>query len=575
VDVTKTIAVAGGDFHTIELKSDGTVWSWGSNKYGQLGDGTMIDSPAPIQVSSLTNVTDIAAGGEHSISLKNDGTVWTWGYNRYGQLGNGTTIDSPVPIQVNGLTDVTDIATGEDHSIALKNDGTVWTWGYNRYGQLGVETTEECEFGLMNWYCSTTPIQVSGLTDVTAIAAGVFHSIALKSDGTVWTWGGNYWGQLGDGTTTGSTTPVQISELTDVTDIAAGGRHTVAVKSDGTVWTWGSNEHGQLGDGTTTYNTTTPVQVSGLTDVTDIAAGGRHTIAVKSDGTVWTWGSNEHGQLGVTTTEICEVYSTGRYLSTYSTFCSTTPVQVSDLTDITAITAGWFHSIAIRTYNTVWTWGGNKYGQLGAITTETCGYEDAFNCSPTPVQVSSKVAGTFSVGGTLNDLTGTLVLQNNGGDDLTITENGPFTFVTELEDLAIYKIEILTQPDGQVCEIVSINSGRINSTDITDLQIICFTKVVDIAAGHAHTVALKLDGTIWAWGDGLDGQLGDGAWSNSFVPVKAFNLVGIIDIAGGQYFYLALKNDGTIWGWGNNYSGQLGDETKTSYSNTTVQVVNP
>ncbi len=575
VEVGDVVAIAGGGSHTIELKADGTVWAWGSNELGQLGDGTTIDSPAPIQVSGLTDITAIAGGDSHSIALKIDGTVWAWGYNGAGQLGNGTTIDSATPVQVSGLTDVTAIAAGGSHTLALKADGTVWAWGYNSSGQLGVETTEECEFGSMDRTCSTTPVQVSGLTDVIAIAAGsTYYTLALKTDGTVWAWGYNNWGL---GTT--ENTPEQVVSLTDVTAIAAGRGHILALKTDGTVWAWGSNNAGQLGDGTMT-SSATPVQVSWLSDVTAIAAAGGnfamgHSIALKADGTVWAWGYNRYGQLGITT-ETCDIYVyLGRNSYGFSAFCSSTPVQVSGLTDVAAIAAGGSHTLALKTYGTVWTWGDNYYGQLGAITTGLCDYEDYFDCSNTPVPVRSKATGTFSVGGTVSGLTGTLVLQNNGGDDLIITENGPFTFATELEDLAIYDIEILTQPDGQTCEIMSSNSERINATDKTDIQIICpypLTEAVDIAAGGGHSIALKDDGTVWAWGWNGFGQLGNGTRTNSnTTPLEISELTDIVAVAAGSYHSIALKAGGTVWAWGSNKYGQLGDGTITD-STTPVQV---
>ncbi len=233
-DETEVVAVAGGAYHNIELKSDGTIWAWGDNEYGQLGDGTTIDSPAPIQVSGLTDVTAIAAGGSHTIALKTDGTVWAWGYNGAGQLGNGTTIDSATPVQVNSLTEVVAIAAGGLQTLALKTDGTVWEWGFGVISQSEVETIEECKFGSMGLTCSNTPVQVSDLTDVTAIAKGPFYSLALKTDGTVWAWGDNEFGQLGNGTTIYSPAPIQVSGLTDVTAIAAGGEHSLALKTDGT-----------------------------------------------------------------------------------------------------------------------------------------------------------------------------------------------------------------------------------------------------------------------------------------------------------------------------------------------------
>ncbi|MDL1978671.1 MAG: M64 family metallo-endopeptidase [Deltaproteobacteria bacterium] len=287
-----TPTVAGGyHYHTIAVKTDSTVWAWGANWDGQLGDGTTTDSSLPVQVSGLADVSAIAGGGSYTIALKTDGTVWAWGHNLHGQLGDGTTTDRSTPVQVSGLADVSAIAGGGSHTIALKTDGTVWAWGYNWHGQLGDGTTTD----------SSLPVQVSGLADVSAIAGGSYHTIVLKADGTVWAWGYNGSGQLGDGTTTDRSTPVQVSGLADVAAIAGGYSHTIALKTDGTIWAWGWNEYGQLGDGTTT-DRSSPVQVSGLSDVAAIAAGGHHTIVLKADGTVWAWGYNGSGQLGDGTT---------------------------------------------------------------------------------------------------------------------------------------------------------------------------------------------------------------------------------------------------------------------------------
>ncbi|MBI2916825.1 MAG: S8 family serine peptidase [Chloroflexi bacterium] len=318
--------------------ASGEAWAWGNNSEGQLGDGTTIQRNAPVQVSGLAGVTDVAGGGWHSLALSSAGTVWAWGWNDQGQLGDGTTTGRTTPVQVSGLTGVAAVAVGDYyHSLALKSDGTVWAWGWNYHGQLGDGTTTDRH----------TPVPVSGLTGVVAIAAGGYHSLALKSDGTVWAWGGNDNGQLGDDTQTNRTTPVQVSGLTDVTAIAAGGYYSLALKSDGTVWAWGRNVVGELGDGTTTGRTT-PVQVSGLTGATAIAAGGYHSLALKSDGAVWAWGYNNHGQLGDGTT-------TNRH----------TPVQVSGLTGVTTFAAGGLHSLALRSDGTVWAWGYNNNGQLG------------------------------------------------------------------------------------------------------------------------------------------------------------------------------------------------------------------
>ena len=375
--ITVVTAISAGYSHSVALKNDGTVLAWGYNGYGQLGyvttSTTYSNIPAPVGGTLLTGVIKISAGGYRTVALKNDGTVWDWGYNLHGELGDGIVTklgdgtliytNRNTPVQVEGLTGITAISAGDLHTVALKDDGTVLAWGYNAYGQLGDGTSTY----------RNTPVQVSGLTGIiTQIAAGGSHTVALKNDGTVttvWAWGLNSSGQLGDGTMADSDTPVQVSGLTGIiTQIAAGGSHTVALKNGGTVWAWGLNSSGQLGDGTgTKTDSDTPVKVSGLTGIiTAIAAGVSHTVALKSNGTVWAWGSNGYGQLG-----------NGTMVAD-----SDTPVPVggsSPLSGIIAISAGESHTVALKSDGTLWAWGkNNDYGQLG---------DGTMADSDTPVQV--------------------------------------------------------------------------------------------------------------------------------------------------------------------------------------------
>ena len=323
---------------TFALKSDGTVWAWGAHYYapyqgypGMTADEIKRALITPVQITGLGNVTAIAAGSNadpHILALKDDGTVWAWGNNTYGQLGNGTTERygfSNTLVQVSGLNNVKAIAAGPYHSLALKNDGTVWAWGWTWLGDgIGEQLT---------------PVQVQGLSNVTAISAGWEYSLVLKNDGTVWAWGGNYNGQLGDGTSEDRNTPVQVQNLSNVKAIAAGTQLAIALKEDNTVWAWGLNNHGQLGDGTD-IDSNTPIQVNGISDVTAIAAKGAFCIALKKDGTVWAWGRNNAGQVGDGTT-------TDR----------NTPIQVQNLSDVT-IEAGMFHGAALKSGGSVWVWGG-------------------------------------------------------------------------------------------------------------------------------------------------------------------------------------------------------------------------
>ena len=289
--------IAAGAEHSLAIGADDTAWAWGSNANGELGNGTTTDSPSPIRVQALTAVKGIAAGAEgaHSLAVTTDGAAWAWGDNSTGQLGNGTTNGSTTPVRVSGLGGVSAVAAGAEHSLALRTDGTVWGWGYNFYGQVGAPSAV-CQNGSCSTQNRLTPVQVSGLSGVTAIAAGSQHSLALKSNGTVWAWGRNDEGQLGNGTTTSGSTPVQVSGLSGVVALAAGGYHSLALKSDGTAWAWGHNGQGQLGNGTT-VSSRTPVQVS-LTAVTAVAGGRNHSLAAQGNGALWAWGYNAYGQLG-------------------------------------------------------------------------------------------------------------------------------------------------------------------------------------------------------------------------------------------------------------------------------------
>ena len=290
--LTNTVAISAGSYHTLFLKSDGTVWAVGRNNNGQLGDGTTSNKNIPFQIQGLTNITAIAAGGNtsgFSLFLKNDGTVWSVGSNTYGQLGDGTFISKNTPIQVPGITGIIAIAAGDCHSMFLKNDGTVWAVGRNNFGQLGNGSTSQF---------NSTPFQIPNLTDIMAMDGGEGFSVFLKNNGTVWATGENSYGQIGDGTSgTMQTTPLQVAGLSGITAVQAGAHHALYLKNDGTVWAVGFNTSGALGDGTFQHKST-PVQVNGLTEVTAIACGAFHSLFVKSNNSVWATGENSSGQLG-------------------------------------------------------------------------------------------------------------------------------------------------------------------------------------------------------------------------------------------------------------------------------------
>jgi alpha-tubulin suppressor-like RCC1 family protein len=283
VEGVKTVrALAAGSNHSLALLGNGTVMAWGGDESGQLGDGGTLESDVPVAVSGLSGVTAIAAGNEYSLALLEDGTVMAWGDGEMGQLGDGRPKGSDVPVAVSGLTGVKAIAAGGEHALALLSDGTVMAWGADEYGQLGNSSVlAGGEEGEEQPRFSDAPVAVEGVSGVTAIAAGLHHSLALLAGGTVTAWGEDVNGELGDGAIAREQeTPVPVSGLTGVAAIAAGGEHSMALLSSGNVETWGEDKFGELGDGVAGEASDVPVQVMGLGEVKAIAAGANHDVAL-------------------------------------------------------------------------------------------------------------------------------------------------------------------------------------------------------------------------------------------------------------------------------------------------------
>jgi alpha-tubulin suppressor-like RCC1 family protein len=308
--------VSVNDGSGLALLTDGTVRSWGLNNFGQLGDGTLTDRSAPVTVAGLSGVAQVSAGHFHALAVKFDGTVWAWGSDVAGELGDGVpSTFSAVPQQVPGLTGFVQVAGGSFDSMALRNDGTVWAWGANDHYQLGNNGTQD----------RATPGTVPFLGGITQIANGGETGLAMSgTNGNVWGWGLNDKGQAGVGTTTDVHLPTFLQSTIGVTQIAAGGSHSLAVMgTDHVVLAWGDNSEGAFGDGTTT-SSTIPHR-TGLTGVTAVAAGCcGESIAIRTDGSVWTWGENGHGVLGTGST---------------APF-STTPQQVPAIAGATSISSG-------------------------------------------------------------------------------------------------------------------------------------------------------------------------------------------------------------------------------------------
>ena len=328
--------LATGSGHGAWLKPDGTLWAWGSNRFGQLGrEGG--DSPLPTQVPGLVGVTDVTCAANTTVAVLGDGSVVAFGENDYGQPGNSQVTRSAQPVPVPGLSNVVSVAAAERSVLALVKDGSVWEWGDDSKGSI--------------------PRQVDGLDGVAAIARAQAHSVALKKDGSVWIWGMYHGaGDLGNGCYGCAGQPIQVPELSQVTAIAAGYQLTVALKQDGTVWTIGYGEAGQLGDGTH-RSMNRPVMVLGLTEVTAISAGYMHALALKKDGTLWAWGDNHYGELGNPCFDLSS--------QAIKPDNSAKPVRCGTLAGVVAMAAGDKHSVALTRQGKLLGFGDNTYGALG------------------------------------------------------------------------------------------------------------------------------------------------------------------------------------------------------------------
>jgi len=322
--LTNWLSVSANYSNSYAIKTDGTLWSWGKNNQGQLGLGNTTSYSSPKQVGALTTWATLVDGfGASMYAIKTDGTLWAWGYNNYGQLGDGSITSKSSPVQIGALTNWLSISAGYYYAVSVKTNGTLWSWGYNGDGQLVIGSVP-------SYYSS--PKQVGSLTTWSSVKAGYSYTFALKTDGTVWSWGANAGGQLGLNNITRYSSPMQVGSLTNWLRISAGGYFSVAIKTDGTLWTWGTNIFGQLGLGNRTYYSS-PKQVGSLTTWSTISGGKTNTAAIKTDGTLWSWGQNAAnaiGQLGINN------------ITNYSS-----PKQVGSLTSWYSVSFGVRHSLAL------------------------------------------------------------------------------------------------------------------------------------------------------------------------------------------------------------------------------------
>jgi alpha-tubulin suppressor-like RCC1 family protein len=559
-------AVSGGSVHTCAVLTNGMVRCWGDNSLGQLGDGTTVARLTPVTVSGLSGgdapvahgVASVSTGAGHSCTLTTAGGVECWGRNASGQLGDGTVTNRSTPVPVAGLsTGVVFVAAGDTHTCALTVAGGIKCWGDNSYGALGDGTTTS----------RSAPVDVAGLTSgVARVAAGASFTCAVTTSGGLKCWGRNQAGNLGDGTTANRAAPVNVTGLTTgVASVSTGSLHACAVSTTGGLTCWGSNAKGQLGDGTTN-DALTSVSVSGLgSGIASVTAGYASTCALTTGGGVKCWGANAAGELGDGTT-------TERHA----------PVDVSGLTSgVASLEYGAHHGCAL-VGGRVKCWGSNGSGGLGNGTTTN---------GPLPVDVTGLRVGAASVSAGLDD---TCAVSSRGGlqcwGDNTYGQVGDGTSVSRLTPRWVVGHlagagGLLALGDSHGCRVTRAGSvqcwglnangqlgdgtttNRRTPVDVAGLS----SGIVAVSTGSSHSCALTSIGAVLCWGANSAGQLGDGTTTDQATPVEVVGMVaGAVALAGGAEHTCALMVSGAAWCWGRNDEGQLGNGT--TVSGTAVQV---
>ena len=569
--------------HTTAIKTDGTLWAWGANDSGQIGDNTQgINRSSPIQIGTLATWSSVAAGSAHTLAIDTAGKIWAWGKNSVSfQLGLNDAVDRSSPTQIGTLTTWSSVSAGRLHSAAVDTAGKLWTWGNNANtnGALGDNTAAN----------KSSPVQIGTLTTWSSVSAGGNQTGAVKTDGTLWAWGLGTSGQLGDNTAATKSSPVQIGTLTTWSFVNVGLSHSAVINTDGTLWAWGLGTTGQLGDNTAATKSS-PVQIGTLTTWSKIAVGYTHTTAVKTDNTLWAWGVNNAGQVGDNTGT---TRSSPVQIGTMAIWQTTAGMLAAGASTTAAID----NTGAGGTSGKLWEWGLNNAGQLG---------DDTF----------SATNGTFIVDLARGNVFNCSMMANTSFSFINAVASGPecsFTLILTQDSTgsrtAVWPANVLW--DNGSAPVPTGTAGRISIFSFTspnggkkwfgsllerdfygDASPTTFTWGSNaagelglkdavpraapapqgasswsvITSGVSHISAIKSDGTLWGWGNNSSGAFGNNTATAQSSPVQIGTLATWSSVKGATFFSGAIKTDNTLWGWGINTSGSLGDNTATTRS---------
>lgn len=543
----RIVKVAAGGYHSLALDSEGEVYAWGNNSYGRLGAGhssttTTVQKVYTGGTSSLAGkkVIDIAANFGTSAALDSLGNVHTWGYGELGQLGNGTAMNSNVPVQITGIS-AKAISGGNNHFLALSTSGQVYGWGAKDYYVLGDGS---------NTGSSLTPTLIPGLSSVSQISAGLFHNFALTSNNKLYAWGSGAFGKIGDGTTTNRTTPIDVSATSGflssplagktIKSIDAGGESSFAIDSEGILYGWGSNTYGQLGIapmGTSSDNYKPRKVVSGALlgrNISSVALGRYHTLAVDTEGDVYSWGYNTDGQLGNGTSGAATT--------------TVVPAMVQNGVVISKLSTGYYHTIALMSDGKMFAWGYGSSGQMGNGSTANRTF---------PIEIDT--TGTPMAGKTIVDVV------SGAYHNLALDSTG-----------AVYAWGLGTS--GQIGDGAKTNRSRPVLVDMTDTPLAGKT-ITQLAASEFNSMALTDEGKVYVWGRGTNGVLGNGTIVDMANPrpvevdttgtPMAGKTITQITLGALTNAY-ALDSSGQVYSWGCIFNGALGDGVSSNTTTTSV-----
>lgn len=600
---TKFIEVSAGGLFSLALDEEGNLWSAGANGVGQLGDGTTVDKNTLVQITNSdgTKFTKISAGLTHSLAIDENGTLWTWGHNSKGELGNGTTTNSVTPIKIGEGTKVIEISAGNECSFAIDETGKLYAWGANEQSNLGTGDEET----------KLSPVLIEGdiLFKKVEASTGEGYTLAIDETGNLYTWGANTYGQLGNGSFESKKVPTKIEEGKTFEKIDAGYNTSFAIDTNKNLWSFGANGNGELGDGTQEL-TNTPKQV--LTNVTEIAASWNHTIMLAEDGSLKACGANENGELGSGDVQACltpkiiakkesanykvqhykqkltldgyDLVETENKEGAKESYAVAEPKTYEGFT-VKSATSGRIRengTTILKVYYdrnqesiTFETNGG--FINSGKITSYVVGEETTL---PTDV---GRVGYNFLGWYTNPEFTGEPVTK------IASTEVGAKTYYAKWQN-DYKKLKFKKVAAGNFHSLAidlegnlwgwgkngnrQVSSSTTNNSDVrTPIQIQNGIKYKEITAGNTHSVAIDEEGNLWSWGSNIYYEIGETTQTTSATPRIIKSGTKFKQVVSAGYHNLAIDEDGNLWSWGKNDIGQLGDATITAdKSSTLIQI---